>query len=352
MDINENLIYELADSIKDSGRLAYFNSTRTELITRCPYCGDSTKNSNHGHMYIGVTAPYSFFCQRCETKGFINLKNIKDFEVDNPELAVRINREAYKAIRNTTKMFSGENALLGNRKLKLPDYNENSKIFKRKLDYLEKRFNCDLSLEDLKSLKIIMNYDDFIEYNHLKNMDKFYSSNDYNEALRNWLRVYSIGFLSTDTNYVNFRHTKLPQNERRYYTESNNRPIDVGSRIYTIENDIDLFTPELNLILTEGVMDISSVWINLYDKLKSSDTIFGAVNGRAYNLFIQTMRQMGFFKINLDIYSDKDISLNNYKYKLDFSNFTHIRVHYNQFEGEKDFGVPLERIKKKTFKLK
>ena len=111
-------------------------------------------------------------------------------------------------------------------------------------------------------------------------------------------------------------------------------------------------SPELNLILAEGVMDIGSIWINQYDKLKSKDTIFGSVNGRAYKLFVNTMRRMGFFRINLEIYSDREISLNTYKYALNLSHFKSIKVHYNEFSNEKDFGVPNNRIKKRTYRIK
>ena len=64
---------------------------------------------------------------------------------------------------------------------------------------------------------------------------------------------------------------------------------------------------------------------------------------------------MGFLDINLEMYSDSDVSLNHYKYSLIKGNehyFNKIRVHYNIYDGEKDFGVPLSRIKEKIYKLK
>ena len=60
-----DIIGGLLDYLLADKKLAYFNSSRTELTVRCPYCGDSTKNLHHGHMYIATHAPYSFFCQRC-----------------------------------------------------------------------------------------------------------------------------------------------------------------------------------------------------------------------------------------------------------------------------------------------
>ena len=245
------------------------------------------------------------------------------------------------------------NSLLsGKRNLKLPAYDVDTNRFERKLDYLEKRWGAKLSTRDLGYLKVITSYEDFLQLNNLKNLDKFYSQSEYHTSLRRFLNKNSVGFLSTDTNYTTFRHIKIPKNGRRYYTESHNRPLDIGNKLYTVRNDIDIFTPELKLILAEGPLDIGSIYLNLYDRHNSSDTIYGAVNGKAYKLFIMMLRRMGFLKINLEIYSDSELTLNHYKYSLNPEHFSAIKIHYNVYPNEKDFGVPLSKIKKKTYRLK
>lgn len=353
MSESTDIIGGLLDFLLKEKRLAYFNSSQTELTIRCPYCGDSTNNLNHGHMYIATHAPYSFFCQRCQTSGFLNRETLRDFEVDDVELTSSIIREVRKAIRNTTKTSDDLNSLLsGKRNLHLPAYDKDTSRFTRKLDYLEKRWGQQLSTRDLGCLKIITSYEDFIQLNNLKNLDKFYLQSEYHTTLRRLLNKYGIGFLSTDTNYTTFRYTKIPNNGRRYYTESHNRPLDIGNKVYTIRNDVDIFTPELNLVLAEGPLDIGSIYLNLYERYNSPDRIYGAVNGKAYKLFIMMLRRMGFLKINLDLYSDSEISLNTYRYMFNPDHFSAIRIHYNVYPGESDFGVPLNKIKVKTFKLK
>ena len=350
---SENLIDELQKYLLSEKRVAYFNSNKGELTVRCPYCGDSVKNSNHGHMYISVEAPFSFYCQRCETKGYLNFDTLREFQVEMPELNMSITKAAKKAIRNTTKTNDDVSGLFsGKRILQRPELDLDDKYTARKVRYLERRFGTDLSLDDLDRLKVITRPSQFIDMNYLNNMDRFYDKDNYHRGLRLWLERYSVGFLSTDTNYITYRHLKDAPNGRRYYTESNNRPVDIGSRIYTIGNDLDLMSPELNLVLAEGVMDIGAIWLNMYGRRTEPNTVFGAVNGRAYKQFINTFRRMGFFKINLDIYSDKEIELRNYKYHLNPLHFSKIRVHYNQFEGEKDFGVPLDRVKDKVYRIK
>lgn len=350
---DSSIIQELYNELVGSKKVAYFNSGMTELSVRCPYCGDSKNNLHHTHMYIQTTAPFFFFCQRCETKGFLHRDTLRDFEIENAELTQIISKTSQKAIKNTTKTGSNINVLFsGKRKIALPAYREESRIHQRKLKYLETRFGTELSSKDLARMKVITEYDDLLELNNLKNLEEFYQKNDYYSSLRNFLQKCSIGFQSSDTNYVVFRHTKLPGNGRRYYTESMNRPYDIGSKIFTIRNRVDLLTPELNLHLSEGPMDISSVYLNMYDRLTSTDTIFSAVNGKAYLQVITLLRRMGFLRINLDLYSDQDVKLENYKYIFNYDHFSSIRIHYNEYPGEKDFGVPLNKIKVKTYKLK
>lgn len=348
---DNSILDTLKDSLNQQGRLAYYDSTHKELITRCPYCGDSVKNLRHGHLYISTHAPFAFFCHRCESKGYLNINTLKDFLTDLDEVAVKIDTVSRKAIKNTSK-YEGINTSSNKKHLKLPSYNIDSKIYKRKLEYLENRLERNITIEELNALKVIMNYDDFLKINHLPNMLKYYKQDEYHMQLRRWLKVYSIGFLSMDGNYINFRHTKLPANNRRYQSESLNNPLNIGSRIYTISNNVDLFTPRLRLILTEGVMDIVSVWLNLYKGKQCSDTIFGSVNGRSYKAFIDTMRKYGFLDIDLEIYSDNDVNLQVYKYNLPMHYFNSVKIHYNVFKGEKDFGVPIERIDIRTYVLK
>lgn len=350
---DSTLIQELFEALKQNGKVAYFNTSGSELTTRCPYCGDSRNNPNHGHMYISAVAPFSFFCQRCETKGFMHRETLRDFEVDNIELIQVIDRAAKHSIRNTTKTDRSISSLITNeKKILLPDYDEDSSRFKNKLKYLEGRFGVELSKRDLYNLKFVADINDVIELNRMTNLERFYQSSNYHQQLRSFLSRKSVGFQSMDTNFITFRHTVIPKNGRRYYTESMTRPVDIGNRLYTIRNKIDLLTPELNLIVAEGAFDIGSVYLNLYDRLRSPDTMFCGVAGKAYKMAFLLIRRMGFLKINLDLYSDGEIPKEYYKYTLNHDHFSSIRIHYNVYPGEKDFGVSKDKIKTKTYKLK
>ncbi|NLE05013.1 MAG: hypothetical protein GX638_09455, partial [Crenarchaeota archaeon] len=53
---------------KEIGK-AYYNGSKTEIITFCPWC-EGSANKKHGHLYISMKDPV-FYCQRCGEKGII-----------------------------------------------------------------------------------------------------------------------------------------------------------------------------------------------------------------------------------------------------------------------------------------
>lgn len=351
-----NLIDELYKVLRDSKKVVYFNTAKSELTTRCPYCGDS-EDQSHAHLYIQTVSPFSFYCQRCNTKGYLGSRHLQDLSVDDSELGLSFDKTIKKTLRNTTKTGSGDSNDLISKKNTLLDYNVNSKRFNYKLDYLEERFGRSLDIGNLKDLKIVFDIIKFLQVNKCEKVLEYYSEYENRVQFMKNMNSGSVGFLSADTNYLNIRHIKpmayrqgdIP---RRYHMENLNRPLDLGNKVYYVGNSLDILTPTLNVIMTEGVFDIASVFLNIYDGLKNPNTIFVAANGKTFNLPILNLRRLGFLSINLDIYSDADVELHKYKYSLNRELFERINIHYNVKEGQKDFGVPLDKIKQKTYRLK
>jgi len=222
---------------------------------------------------------------------------------------------------------------------------------------MEKRLGVELDVKELEDMRVIMNYSRFIKTNKCQNLINHYDNPKYpyRVDLLNHINKFSVGFLSSDSNFVTFRHAKPYTNgkvERRYFTENLNMPIEIGERTYFIKNDIDILTPTLDVIMTEGIIDLQGVYHNFYDGVQTSNMAFLAVCGKSYNLPLFNLRRLGFLRMNLHIYSDSDVHLNYYKKVLDHRFFDKILVSYNEMEGEKDFGVPLNRIKKRTKKIK
>lgn len=354
--MSDELIDILADKLRRDRRLVYFNTARTEMIIRCVYCGDSINDETHAHFYISTTTPYSFFCQRCNTKGLLTSSALNDIDIDDPDLSIGLDKSIKKFLRNTTISGHGHNGNILGRKNFILDNDPESKVYQYKKTYLERRFGVELSTTQIEELKVITNLNKFLVTNKINNVIDYYSEYQGRYEFSKHLSREAVGFLTLDNNYAVFRHIKpFPRdtNKRRYFNENFNKPYDIGNKTYSIKNDVNILAPTLNVKLAEGVMDISSVWLNMFDGHHQDDTLFMAVNGKSYLLPLLTLRKLGFTSINLDIYSDseKEVPLEAYKRSLpDFLN--KINIHYNRFSGEKDFGVPKSRIKEKIFRIK
>ncbi|WP_368880420.1 hypothetical protein [Proteus mirabilis] len=355
-----DLIKILFDDLKKQRRVVYFNSARTEMMTRCVYCGDSVNNETHAHLYISTKSPFQFFCQRCNHAGMLSSKVLHDINFNDVEGVSRVfDKKIRKALKNTTiRLGRGKDPFSKLRpKYKLPKIDENFKFFEKKIIYLEDRFDIDLDTADLERMKVIFDYRKFIKDNNIKNMIERMEEQDFYYYLIKHVQCNSIAFQTSDGNYNIIRHIspyKTPKEPkgRRYHNDNVNYPVEIGDKTYTIANGIDMTTPTLNLVLTEGIMDINSVFLNIHQREQDEKTLFMAVNGKAFNLPILNLRRLGFLNMNLDIYSDNDVNKNVYRKILDFSHFNSIRLHYNEKSGEKDFGVPLSKIKERRIILK
>jgi hypothetical protein len=107
----------------------------------------------------------------------------------------------------------------------------------------------------------------------------------------------------------------------------------------------------LNVKLTEGPMDLISVYKNFYSK-ETSNTVFISVNGKGFNLIPKLLNRLGFLNIDLQIFSDIDVNKYFYLNRLDLFRIENFLLTYNITEGEKDFGISKDKIKFKTYKVK
>jgi hypothetical protein len=342
MKILETLFHEM----KAANKTVYWNTSKSELMLRCPHCGDSRKDLTHTHFYIENEVPYKFYCQRCESKGVLNSELLKDLEVDDSDLAISVRNEVRSFFKNTNKTSSGLNVLERKKELKYPKY-EIGGSFDKKLNYLNMRFGRKLDKDDLRNFKVVNSLEHLLILNKLEGLfdnEKFYNMMTF--ADKN-----GVCFLSSDLNYALFRYT-TDKFERRYITISLNYPYDIGHKVYSIKNSVSIFEPKVNLVMAEGMFDINSVYLNYYKEQDNSKKIFYAANGKAFKLIPLLVNRMGFLNIDLDIYSDNDVQKEDYKYLLDSFRFNKIMLHYNKRKDEKDFGVPENRIDKKTLILK
>jgi hypothetical protein len=339
-----SLVDDLYKALRAEGRVAYLNSNNTEMSCRCPYCGDSSKDKSHAHLYISCDPPFKFFCQRCEASGIVGDNVLEDIGIHDDELSMGFHREIKKFKRNTT-IHDSSLAYLKVRNPKFPKYDLKGR-FKEKLGYMEDRLGFTLRKEDLLRYRVIGSLEDFLILNKLDHMlddDKF--SKDC------WMvDKFGLGWLSRDGSHASFRF--IAGDFKKRFKTINLDPYGEGSKVFTIRSELGLMAPEIEVVMTEGFFDVLSVHHNFFNGERVRNRVFCAINGKGFNLFPLMLMKMGFLNINLTLYSDNDISLDDYRFILPEWRYNRIRVIYNRHEGQKDFGVRKELILPKIFKLK
>ncbi len=112
------------------------------------------------------------------------------------------------------------------------------------------------------------------------------------------------------------------------------------SGFYTLSGIVDSLTPSLSLHMAEGSFDILRVYFDYCKKSPPKNSIFASVsNANGYATCISKFLEYGIMFENIHIYSDDDVSLQNY---IDVvrpivpDEKTSFTVHYNT--KYKDFG--------------
>ena len=66
----------------------------TEFRTRCPFCGDSSKNQNTGHFYLHINPednfPIQYHCFLCESGGVLQPSALNLLDIDDTTLKSEI----------------------------------------------------------------------------------------------------------------------------------------------------------------------------------------------------------------------------------------------------------------------
>lgn len=321
-----NVADKLINLLKKKNKRVLITTGGNELRTRCPYCGDSRKNSSSAHMYISLNPPYMYHCFRCETSGCLNAKVLRDFDIDDSSLHIEIleasKNSKYKASKKQKKSIN----------FNLHKYDINTA--KYNLKYFTNRYNLNYDENDIDLLidkyKIILDPMTFLSINKIDTKKIIFDFQN------------SIGFLSFDQNYAIFRLTH--NNSKMRYI---NIPLigqESDSKIYAISTNIDIMAPKVKFIMTEGIFDIIGVYEHFY-KDKSANCIFIASCGKSYRTAIDSFVRLGFLDFDLIIYSDSDVKLDFYKDIKDNSVYLQnkpITIYYN--DTTKDFGVPKDNI--------
>ena len=306
------------------------------VYVRCPICGDSRKHLDGAHCSIWIKEgqPLIYHCWICESSGIVNSSFLQDLNIDNIDLFNvvsnynRINEKRGKpskyVVSSTTK------------DLLIPEIrvDENTQ---RKIDYVSKRIGINFTPKSLEYLRVITSLKDFLGLNGIAINPKWKKSFYY-------LEKSYVGFLTMDKMNIVFRNIE-EGSEFRYIKYPIFNGLQFGENSYVIPMKVDVLSSSINLNITEGVFDILSIFLNVM-KGDLNNNIYVAVTGSGYRRVIKYFIKKGFIgNLNINIFSDNDKKVSWYDniFKDNYW-FNNVSIYYNGKEGEKDFGVPKERI--------
>ena len=316
----------------------------TEVIIRCIKCGDS-KNINHAHMYLSVPKNNEdislYHCKKCGASGIVDDEFLRKIGCNDSNILVSMaqhNAEVFKLPKY--------------KQLKHVDvyplknfYVTDNKFSRIKLDYINNRIGSKFTFDDIIKLKMFINLSDIINPNNLE------LTRD--QSICNQLDTHFIGFISYDNSFATMRQVfnknLIKSINKRYINYNIINKTDNNKRFYVIPTLVDINNPQpVKIHIAEGVFDILSIYYNL-NNCNNNQNIYIASGGKSYLQAIEfILKEIGIINYEIHLYPDGDVNdweLNKLvlnKIKLLPAD---IIIHRNSYENEKDYGVPINRIK-------
>lgn len=348
--MNNNFTEKFVESILAADTSARLVSGNREILKRCHICMDSS-NMKSAHMYIKVPINGEiplYNCFKCGASGIVNSRFLRDLNIYDVEVLGDL--VSYTKELSKTRNFKN----LDDEEVIYTLYNNyitQCQLSELKLDYINKRLGLQLSYEDLLEDKIILNIYDLLNSNRVNTYTRDpYIVNQLNECF--------IGFLSADNAFINMRNLTpgrvAKSIDKRYINYNIFGKLSNTQGYYIIPSNIDITRPDpIKIHIAEGPFDILSILYNVNDNIRSH-SLYAAIGGKGYyNIIKYFIEFKGLLNIELHIYPDNDIenyiinNIVNYLYPFGINIF----IHRNLYEGEKDFGVPKNRIKESIYRI-
>lgn len=342
--INENVKRNFINFLENRGE--YFRKVHEgQYRIRCPFCGDTQKNFNEGHLYIKAEFDndynIAYNCFKCGEHGYLNQELIEllgcDIDLKNDLLKMSKSSKSY--VKNTGELLYFD--------FKTPDVD----IEPRKLKYIDGRMGIDFTIDDYENLKVVTSLYDFLATNNIKDRP-------FNNDILNLLQRDYVGFLSNGNSHILFRDI-TDRNRYSWIKYPITKESSINNVFYSIrQNPIDILTKDDIIInLSEGVFD--AIGIGYHLKQMNHNTMNIAICGKQYREMLSRLLNMGLVGSNIivNIFSDNDNQFNEKRkknnYRTDFESlrfslksirplYKKIILHHNL--KSKDYGVPKKDI--------
>lgn len=314
-----------------------------EVVKRCHICGDS-KDPTKRHMYIGCRDGVIVYnCFKCNAKGVVDSRFLSDLGCDN-ELIYLCSKSqddaTSKPVRHNLYANAFSNPIFP--KLGVEDAS--------KIQYLQNRLGFPITDYEVNRYKIITDLPKFLEANSLPaNLTR----SKYSMGI---FQKWFTGFLSYDNSMVIMRRIvdegRLPEYMDQRYIVYNIKGSEDTSKFYVVPGMIDsrFGYGNLSIHIAEGPMDIVSIHKHFY----VNNGIYGAACGKSYSSICKSIiSRFGFFPAYIHLYPDNDVSDKELKQSFLWCSVygSQIFIHRNDYPGEKDFGVPLDRINHRQYQI-
>lgn len=288
--------------------IRFTGETNTHWIFRCPFCGDSKKRPDHGHLGISKSAPI-FRCVRCGEGG--HLKMLLDF-LEAKDVVIPENLDAGSKCKRVA------------RKNKIP-------IFKIKpletftVEYIKNRLHWEDDIP--KELNIISsaNAHDLIR-----------NSGNYNKDSIPLIER-TINFLSLGKRIIIARSL-----DKGAFFRYWNYPLINGRDCYGIENArrMSEYRKHRTVVIGEGIFDVINQYLNRFVDTPD-DAVYLAALNMAYSETFKTARGLSMtYKPNVVLLADQGVEDDFYMKKFQ-QKYNSIKIYRNN--AGKDFGeFPVE----------
>lgn len=321
------------------------------INARCRECPDSS-NLSSKHFYISIPKkadePSLYYCHKCHCSGIVTHKKLISWGLYDKEICLELlnYNESLKYNPSTSKYFNNQIYKIYNTQTTIDESSY------RKINYINERIGTNLSFDDLKNLKIVVNLLDLIKENRISKL-----SRDYN--IISDLDKFFVGFLSIDNAFLNMRRTVgdgvvYSSIDKRYINYKIFDKFETSQRFYTIPTSIDLSKRQrIKIHIAEGPFDILSIYLNLRNQ---EEGIYSSVAGSNYvNNIMYFLLDLQLPYVEFHFYPDNDKygSMKNMNYIISRipDKSIPVYIHKNDYYGEKDFGVSVERIKESVMKV-
>lgn len=287
---------------------------------RCPFCGDSQKNMNTGHMYLKCdmdpSTPILYYCFKanCRAKGIVDESFLKHFDIDPSEVG---GIDSMKRRNRLSSYRKNINVDVG------------SPYQGSQYEYLKKRLGIPFDVNELSKFKIIWDVEKFKTLLPQRLQHKIVSAEE------------GISFLSSD---------QLSVMTRFYHPTTidwlKQRLINSEDKIlYTIKSEVDIFSENpITVCIAEGIITLISV----YHHFRTDNGIYLATLGSRYDDGITFLIDKGIYgdNVNIHLYIDNNITMHYIKSIIKKYRWLYHEFKVYQNMKANDFGVPISQIER------